>query len=318
MNDFNKEEKDHIELMRIVTKKIQEIKPFVLKGGTALMIAYGLDRFSEDLDFDVYSDLRISHKASLSSMLKSIKGTNFSVDDVSIRKDTDFVNRYRINYRNSLNNKASLKIEISYRTPLKKENAVLKNGIHVLPIEKIAEFKINSVLDINSDSRTKARDLYDTKFIIENYPNSVSDEQIIKLVNIDMDTLASRYKESFEEDKILSKSKDLSVVILELSELSEKIAKYRKLDNYRLDDISKIALLKVQLTAENIKKSYPTIPNQDAQTIEAFSIYQLSQYQSPVAQKAILEQVQSKLPDIASGKITLPDPPSSNKSKGGR
>lgn len=154
MNDFSNEEKDHVSLMKMVTQKIQETKPFVLKGGTALMIAYGLDRFSEDLDFDVYSDLKGSRRANLSSLLKNIKGENFSVSDVAIRKDTDTVNRYRVNYQNSLNNESSLKIEISYRTPLSREDAVLRNGIYVLPIEKIAEFKINSVLDINNDSRT--------------------------------------------------------------------------------------------------------------------------------------------------------------------
>lgn len=150
MNDFSNEEKDHVSLMKMVTQKIQETKPFVLKGGTALMIAYGLDRFSEDLDFDVYSDLKGSRRANLSSMLKNIKREN----DVAIRKDTDTVNRYRVNYPNSLNNEASLKIEISYPTPLSRADAVLRNGIYVLPIEKIAEFKINSVLDINNDSRT--------------------------------------------------------------------------------------------------------------------------------------------------------------------
>lgn len=167
MNNFTDEERDHIALMQMVTQKIQEQKPYVLKGGTALMLAYGLDRFSEDLDFDVYSDFKGSHKANLSSVLKNIKENNFKVSNISIRKDTDTVNRYRLNYQNSLNNEASLKIEISYRTPLDRENAIFKNGIYVLPIEKIAGFKINSVLDMNNDSRTKARDLYDANFIIK-------------------------------------------------------------------------------------------------------------------------------------------------------
>lgn len=73
MNDFSNEEKDHVSLMKMVTQKIQETKPFVLKGGTALMIAYGPDRFSEDLDLDVYSDLKGSRRANLSSLLKNIR-----------------------------------------------------------------------------------------------------------------------------------------------------------------------------------------------------------------------------------------------------
>jgi len=317
MNNFTDEERDHIALMQMVTQKIQEQKPYVLKGGTALMLAYGLDRFSEDLDFDVYSDFKGSHKANLSSVLKNIKENNFKVRNISIRKDTDTVNRYRLNYQNSLNNEASLKIEISYRTPLDRENAIFKNGIYVLPIEKIAGFKINSVLDMNNDSRTKARDLYDANFIIKNYPNAVSDEQITNLLNINMDNLEVRYKDSFEEDRILSKNKDLSVVILELSEISEQIAKDRKLGKYQSDDISKSNTLKQQLTKDNIKKDHPTISDNNAKAIELFINTQLAKYHDkPNAQQAILEQIQSKLPDIASGKISLPDLPNQDKEKG--
>lgn len=317
MNNFTDEERDHIALMQMVTQKIQEQKPYVLKGGTALMLAYGLDRFSEDLDFDVYSDFKGSHKANLSSVLKNIKENNFKVSNISIRKDTDTVNRYRLNYQNSLNNEASLKIEISYRTSLDRENAIFKNGIYVLPIEKIAGFKINSVLDMNNDSRTKARDLYDANFIIKNYPNAVSDEQITNLLNINMDNLEVRYKDSFEEDRILSKNKDLSVVILELSEISEQIAKDRKLGKYQSDDISKSNTLKQQLTKDNIKKDHPTISDNNAKAIELFINTQLAKYHDkPNAQQAILEQIQSKLPDIASGKISLPDLPNQDKEKG--
>ena len=281
------------------------------------MLAYGLDRFSEDLDFDVYSDFKGSHKANLSSVLKNIKENNFKVSNISVRKDTDTVNRYRLNYQNSLNNEASLKIEISYRTPLDRENAIFKNGIYVLPIEKIAGFKINSVLDINNDSRTKARDLYDANFIIKNYPNAVSDEQITNLLNINMDNLEVRYKDSFEEDRILSKNKDLSVVILELSEISEQIAKDRKLGKYQSDDISKSNTLKQQLTKDNIKKDHPSISDNNAKAIELFINTQLAKYHDkPNAQQAILEQIQSKLPDIASGKISLPDLPNQDKEKG--
>lgn len=317
MNNFTDEERDHIALMQMVTQKIQEQKPYVLKGGTALMLAYGLDRFSEDLDFDVYSDFKGSHKANLSSVLKNIKENNFKVSNISIRKDTDTVNRYRLNYQNSLNNEASLKIEISYRTPLDRENAIFKNSIYVLPIEKIAGFKINSVLDMNNDSRTKARDLYDANFIIKNYPNAVSDEQITNLLNINMDNLEVRYKDSFEEDRILSKNKDLSVVILELSEISEQIAKDRKLGKYQSDDTSKSNTLKQQLSIEQIKKDYPAISDNNAKVIELFISTQLAKYHDkPNAQQAILEQIQSKLPDIASGKISLPDLPNQDKGKG--
>lgn len=44
-------DKQHERLMRAVLNNLVET-PLVLKGGTALYLGYGLNRFSEDLDFD--------------------------------------------------------------------------------------------------------------------------------------------------------------------------------------------------------------------------------------------------------------------------
>ena len=43
----------HIEIMRnFLTELNKETDTFILKGGTSLLLAYGLDRFSEDIDLD--------------------------------------------------------------------------------------------------------------------------------------------------------------------------------------------------------------------------------------------------------------------------
>ncbi len=48
--------------MRTFCEKLcAENKPMVLKGGTALKLCYGLDRFSEDLDFDSAISLNLEH-----------------------------------------------------------------------------------------------------------------------------------------------------------------------------------------------------------------------------------------------------------------
>ncbi len=41
---------NHEKLMRAIVKNLADT-PMVLKGGTALYLGYGLNRFSEDLDF---------------------------------------------------------------------------------------------------------------------------------------------------------------------------------------------------------------------------------------------------------------------------
>lgn len=48
------EQQRHVDLMRHITQEVtaRTGDNFVLKGGTALLLSYGLPRFSTDLDFD--------------------------------------------------------------------------------------------------------------------------------------------------------------------------------------------------------------------------------------------------------------------------
>lgn len=55
-------EKAHAKFMKAIVQSMADT-PYVLKGGTALMLGYALDRFSEDLDFD--STLKINMEAFL-------------------------------------------------------------------------------------------------------------------------------------------------------------------------------------------------------------------------------------------------------------
>lgn len=53
--DFAKSQKKHIILMKEIAQAVTRAdtnKEFVLKGGTGLLLAYELPRFSTDLDFD--------------------------------------------------------------------------------------------------------------------------------------------------------------------------------------------------------------------------------------------------------------------------
>ena len=47
-------EEERINFMKAIALEISENeKPAVLKGGTSLVLTRGLDRFSEDMDFDL-------------------------------------------------------------------------------------------------------------------------------------------------------------------------------------------------------------------------------------------------------------------------
>lgn len=206
--------------MLAVLAKIQD-KPLVLKGGTSLMLCYGLDRFSEDLDFDIQGDFTGKNTINLENTLNSIKGKNFDILDVAVRKSTDTVTRYMINYRDKESDiNHNLKIEISYRTPNKDFKHI--NGIKTADIKDIANFKVNSVLDTQYESRTKARDLYDAAFIAKNYPEVLTKEQIAGLKNLDLDNVNSRYSTAFKEDPLLHKY-EADEIVLNLNQAVEAI-----------------------------------------------------------------------------------------------
>ncbi len=57
-NQLISTEKWHIEVMSSIVKAVSDTT-LILKGGTALLLIYGLDRFSEDLDFDSQKKIRL-------------------------------------------------------------------------------------------------------------------------------------------------------------------------------------------------------------------------------------------------------------------
>jgi predicted nucleotidyltransferase component of viral defense system len=79
---------------------------FVLKGGTALLVCYGLDRFSEDIDFDGKPQPEKNIIALVDHFCQERKY------DYRVAKNTDMVKRCMIHYGNPGN---PLKVEVSYR-----------------------------------------------------------------------------------------------------------------------------------------------------------------------------------------------------------
>ena len=60
---LTKQQGIHQKIMQAICEVIHdENKPLVLKGGTALLLGYDLQRFSEDLDFDLTMPLEECQK----------------------------------------------------------------------------------------------------------------------------------------------------------------------------------------------------------------------------------------------------------------
>jgi predicted nucleotidyltransferase component of viral defense system len=89
--DLSSEEIEHAKFMKAIVQSMTGT-PYILKGGTALMFGYGLDRFSEDLDFD--STKRIN----MESRIKNILPHNFKNVIIEVTKLTETVQRYRVSY----------------------------------------------------------------------------------------------------------------------------------------------------------------------------------------------------------------------------
>lgn len=118
-------DKHHEKLMVNILKNLSDT-PLVLKGGTALYLCYGLNRFSEDLDFDS------SKKLNLLNKIKASAPHGIVIDKINVKKDTDTdtVSHYIVNYHiRDTGVKDALKMEISYRTPASDEQITVKDDI---------------------------------------------------------------------------------------------------------------------------------------------------------------------------------------------
>ncbi len=159
---------------------------FILKGGTALLACYGLDRFSEDIDLDGKSYNIGEYIAAFCEE----KNYQFR-----IAKDTDTVKRFMIHYGND---SKPLKVEISFRKKnIAPEETTKINGVNVYRINRLCMMKINAYM-----GRDKLRDLYDVSFISNNYFDELEPATRALLQN------ALMYKGVEHFDYIVSQQKD--------------------------------------------------------------------------------------------------------------
>lgn len=127
---------------------------YVLKGGTALSLLHGLDRFSEDIDLDALScDIEHSHLEAAVEAVCEREGWTFRLS-----KDTQTTQRFFMNYGSPA---TPLKIEASYRNARVREDLYEKReGICAYTLDALAGMKASAYL-----ARDKVRDLYDVAWL---------------------------------------------------------------------------------------------------------------------------------------------------------
>jgi len=94
MTDSTKSKLIHQELMLTICQKISLKKlPVILKGGTALLLCYGLNRHSEDLDFDS------NKKNDLENIITdSAKKVGLKINTITLAKKTHKLKSYKVTY----------------------------------------------------------------------------------------------------------------------------------------------------------------------------------------------------------------------------
>ena len=171
------ERQQHVALMGRIAQAVTASTGdnFVLKGGTALLLGYGLPRFSFDLDFDgrrTMTDLRRSIESGAQAAAVASQA-------LIIRKDTPTTKRYLLHYTGSSTTAPQrLKIEASFRraNAISEDDVAVVNGIRMYMIERLAPLKIDAFLD-----RTLGRDVFDTAFLLARYPYAIPDEQVVSI-----------------------------------------------------------------------------------------------------------------------------------------
>ena len=216
-NDYICNDKYNLEIFTTVlmfkdNKNFIAINNFMLKGGTALLLCYNLNRFSEDIDLDS-SNMNIFKYIDEFCNIK-----NFTYRKA---KDTKTVQRAFIDYGES--NK--LKIEVSHRNSnISKDLLVNVNGILTYNINELTNLKA-----LAYSGRDKVRDLYDITFIINNYYEKLNEQ-----TKMNLETILS-YKGIEQYDYFESNS--ITDDLIDMNELSVSFLKaYEKITGISLNN----------------------------------------------------------------------------------
>jgi len=206
----------------------------IFKGGTALFLFYGLDRFSEDLDFtqikqydqkkfrtaisDVLNLINISHELKTD---KSLEGKNLKLKAIGPLfkgpRSESFVT-IEISERNDV----FLSPEIKEIVPIYDD--LRPFTIPVMKKEEILAEKVRALM-----IRGKARDLYDLVFLIK---------KDVSLDHTLIDKKLSYYKKTYNQEEFIQKVKSIKTLWQsELHGLVQKTPSY--------DDALKFVLKKL-------------------------------------------------------------------------
>ncbi|MCL2008928.1 MAG: nucleotidyl transferase AbiEii/AbiGii toxin family protein [Synergistaceae bacterium] len=209
MKEFNEQENERIDFMKAIAFEVSKNeKSAILKGGTSLLLTRGLDRFSEDMDFDLTPGTVTDFQKHI---LKAAESVKLDIDCINVKKNTETTKRYMVHYQSAFTKQPDvLKIECSMRHEIEEKDAEIIQGLRVYSIARMAELKTAAFI-----GRDKARDTYDVAFLVANYPSEIRVEtwNSIKehVQNRGIDCLCDSFNK--EQDELLEKFEGTEVVL---------------------------------------------------------------------------------------------------------
>ena len=243
-NNFFKDqrqlEKDYLINLMLKVISINRISNLIeFKGGTALYIFYGLDRFSEDLDFSYIGKDRDIDKKIDSLMESVIKDFNLNYKitknrgNIIIRDENKNISGIRSEFfvegplfkQNGIRHKIKIDLSLRNDTIMKPEYATFVSKysdigtiiLYKMPIQEMLTEKLYAIIE-----RNKARDLYDAYFILKNKNASFDEKLTAEKFKIRGEVFSKEeLLKTIEEFKSSMWKEELSYLIQSLPEINE-------------------------------------------------------------------------------------------------
>lgn len=188
----------HHDVMRQVVAEVQDT-PYILKGGTALLLTRELPRHSTDLDFDSHRKVNIERR-----IREGMEKAGVELLGITRVKDTDTTQRFKAHYLDPVSGEDTLlKVETSFRGTPDPANVEIVKGIRTYNLPTIYSQKLEA-----AQNRTAPRDLFDLAHLTRQYADQLSDEQIYRAERLtdDMEQLRDKFHEAFDLDHVVARS----------------------------------------------------------------------------------------------------------------
>lgn len=227
-------------VMREVVERVQDAG-FVLKGGGALVFAYGSPRHTTDLDFDADRKTDMRRR-----IRRAIQAAEVEIDEHTwwwpkVSRDSM---RYKVQFIDHQGNPRRLQVDTRYRPKPKSSEVVTVNGIRTYKPEALYGQKLEAVRD-----RNEARDVFDLAFLSDKYGDALTEIQILQADTISghMDGLERDLTHQIRDDPILSRITTAVDIVLEFRE-----SIVTQLQQRGMKDAEQSVPISIQMTDEMI------------------------------------------------------------------